>query len=136
MQPTLSPKTFALAGNATFTVVSKKSGTRFTFKVEQPKETTPHFVSVLTGPQNESDYTFLGSIFDRSIFAHGTKSKIKRDAPSAQAFNWLWNKLRQEDKAPESCEIHHEGTCCRCGRKLTTPESITSGIGPECAKRI
>jgi hypothetical protein len=135
MQPTLSPKQFALAGNSTFTVVSKKTEARFTFKVRQPKN-KPHFVSVLTGPQNETDYTFLGTIFNETNFVHSRNSKITKSADSAKAFNWLWNKLSLEDKAPESCEIHHEGRCCRCGRTLTVPSSILSGIGPECAGKI
>jgi hypothetical protein len=29
--------------------------------------------------------------------------------------------------------VWHEGRCGRCGRKLTVPESIESGFGPECA---
>jgi hypothetical protein len=29
---------------------------------------------------------------------------------------------------------HHEGKCGRCGRLLTVPSSIESGIGPECSK--
>jgi hypothetical protein len=33
-------------------------------------------------------------------------------------------------------EFWHEGKCCRCGRKLTVPASIASGIGPECATKI
>lgn len=33
------------------------------------------------------------------------------------------------------CEVWHEGRCGRCGRKLTVPESIETGIGPDCAKR-
>jgi predicted metal-dependent hydrolase len=30
--------------------------------------------------------------------------------------------------------VHHEGKCGRCGRLLTVPSSIESGIGPECSK--
>lgn len=29
-------------------------------------------------------------------------------------------------------EVSEERDCRRCGRKLTTPESIAAGIGPEC----
>ena len=69
-------KTFALAGNATFTVTSKRTGTRFTFKIRQPKPTTPHFVKVLTGPNNESDYRFIGTIFDGTNYRTSAKSGI------------------------------------------------------------
>jgi hypothetical protein len=30
--------------------------------------------------------------------------------------------------------VWHEGSCARCGKKLTVPESIESGFGPECVK--
>lgn len=124
---------FMFGGNATFTVVSKGSGTRYTFKVRQPKPDTPHFVKVLTGSDNENDYAFLGTIFDRSTYKHSRKSSISETAPSARAFEWLFKHLA--DPALESkVDVHHEGRCCRCGRKLTVPSSIESGIGPECAK--
>ena len=31
-------------------------------------------------------------------------------------------------------DVYHSGTCSRCGRVLTTPESIRSGLGPVCAE--
>lgn len=126
--------TFILAGNATFTITSKRTGARFTFKVRQPKEDAPHFVSLLSGPNNDEDYNFLGTIFSSGEFHHGRKSRITPDAPSAKAFAWLW---RHRDNLPaDKVEVHHCGRCCRCGRTLTVPESIESGIGPECASKI
>lgn len=58
---------FALAGNATLTVVSRKTGTRFTYKIQAPKDSDPGnnpiwFVKGLTGSDNESDFTYLGQI--------------------------------------------------------------------------
>lgn len=131
--PNFDIRKFMFGGNATFTVVSKGSGKRFTFKVRQPKADTPHFVSVLTGSDNESDYAFLGTIFNRDSYRRSAKSSIGPSAPSAQAFEWFFKHLN--DPALETkVDVHHEGRCCRCGRKLTVPESIESGIGPECAK--
>lgn len=137
MIPTISPKTFALGGNATFTLVSKKTGNRFTFRVRKGKQpSAPHFVSLMNGPDNERNFEFLGTIFgDGRNFVHGKKSRISREAPSARAFAWLWDNVTANDVCPASAEFHHEGKCCCCGRKLTVPESIVSGIGPECAKK-
>lgn len=126
---------FVLGGNATFTVVSKKTGARFTFKVRAAKgdgDNLPHFVTVLTGSDNEQDYSFLGTIFADGNYRHGRKSVIGQTAPSACAFQWLWQHI--EDPAlSDKVEFWHEGRCCRCGRKLTVPSSIEAGIGPECA---
>jgi ssDNA-binding Zn-finger/Zn-ribbon topoisomerase 1 len=32
-----------------------------------------------------------------------------------------------------AAEVMHANRCCKCRRALTTPESITKGIGPECS---
>lgn len=127
--------TFAQAGNALFTVVSKKTGTRFTFRVRAPKDaqgSTPLFVQVLTGSNNDADYTFLGTIFDGAKFVHGKKSKLTPDAPSAKAFAWFWTAVQA--KQLTSMDVYHHGRCCKCGRTLTVPSSVLSGVGPECAK--
>jgi hypothetical protein len=123
---------FALGGNATFTALSTKTGARFTFKVRQPSPDKPHFVSLLSGPDNEGDYAFMGTIFNGDKYVPGKRSHIGQDAPSAKAFRFIWERA---DNLPEGVEIFHEGKCCCCGRKLTTPESVTRGVGPECAKK-
>ena len=131
---TIAPRQFALAGKAIFTVVSSATGNRFTFKVSKgKKEGAPHFVSVLTGSDNENDYTFLGSIFSEAEYRHGFRSTITKEAPSAKAFEWVWSKI---NNLPESVQFLHAGKCCRCARTLTTPESIALGIGPECIKKM
>ncbi len=67
---------FILAGNALFTVENVATGNRFTFMVRQPDDDKPHFVSVLTGPDNESDYAFLGTVFEAARYHHGRRSRI------------------------------------------------------------
>lgn len=130
-----SAREFAQAGNARLTIVSKKTGARFTYRVRRPAEDKPWFVQVLTGSDNESDYTFFGTIFPNGEFRHSRKSSIGPEAPSAVGFQWFWNHLAH-DHLPESVEVHHEGRCGRCGRALTVPESIESGFGPECINHI
>jgi hypothetical protein len=139
-------RAFVLAGNATVTLRSLKTGARFTYRVrEVPADPgrTPgpvsHFVHVLTEPDNERGYTYLGNVYTRNgastTFGHGRKSRIEAGAPSARAFRWFFGQVVTEGGAPEaaSLEVWHEGRCGRCGRKLTVPESIARGIGPECA---
>lgn len=128
-------KQFMLAGNATFTVRSEKTQTRFTLKVRKPTLTSPHFVSVLTGSDNESAYGFVGTIFGNGTYAHGTRSRITPDAPSAKAARWVVERVLA-GKELSHCELWHEGRCGRCGRALTVPSSIELGLGPECAKLV
>jgi hypothetical protein len=33
-------------------------------------------------------------------------------------------------------EVWHEGRCAKCGLKLTVPQSIMTGFGPTCAKKL
>ena len=30
-------------------------------------------------------------------------------------------------------DVHHEGKCGKCGRPLTVPESVKTGLGPICS---
>jgi len=122
---------FVLAGSATFTIENTKTGNRFTFRIDQPDSDAPHFVSVLTGPDNGSDFSYLGTIFELSRFVHGKKSSIGKDAPSAKAFRWLFDRIRS-NTLPECVAVYHLGRCGRCGRALTVPESIQTGLGPKC----
>lgn len=124
---------FLLAGNAVFTIRSRATGTRFTYKIaKRNSDSTFHLVSVLTGPNNGSDYTYLGVVLTNRVFIHSSKSLIGQDAPSAKAFQWFWDHVAS---LPESCEVWHEGRCGKCGRLLTDPTSIETGLGPVCAGR-
>ena len=118
---------YILAGLATFTIRNPATGTRFTFRVKRVDDRPSfYFVGLLNGPDNGSDYQYLG-VVDHGAFRLTAKSRVSIDAPSAQAFSWL--SRNWED---ERVEVWHEGRCGRCGRRLTVPESIESGIGPVC----
>lgn len=125
---------FILAGNATFTITSRRTGTRFTFKVRKPSDEAPHFVSLMNGPDNENSYCFMGTIFNGRDYRMGRKSRITAEAPSAKAFAWLWAN-RNDPTLTDKIEFRHAGKCCCCGRLLTEPESIDRGIGPICAQK-
>jgi len=127
---------FATAGRARFTLVSERTGTRFTYRVkvkkgEDGEPTDFFFVSVLTGPQNTRDYTYLGCLRGGS-FVHDRRMRIGPEAPSRQAFAWFWNRVRNNQELSQ-CEVWHEGRCGRCHRLLTVPESLETGLGPICA---
>lgn len=122
--------TFIFAGNSIFTVVNSKTKNRFTFKVKKSKDGSLYFVSVLSG----SDYTYLGTISGNS-YKHGKKSIVSKDAQSVKVFDYVLTKLNS-NTLPEFVEVWHEGKCGKCGRTLTVPASILTGIGPECARTL
>jgi hypothetical protein len=129
-------KAFILAGNATFTIVSKKTQARFTYRVRKPKDADDiSFVQIMNGSDNESSFAYVGFIRN-GIFTHGgRKARAKVDAPSVMAFGWTFISLMRDSHLPTTVEIWHEGRCGRCNRKLTVPSSIRSGLGPECATK-
>lgn len=131
----MNAKSFILAGKATFTVTSRRTGVRFTYKVAKKKdsETGPWFVSVLTGPDNENHYKFFGTIFADGNYRYSmARAKVNLDAPSVLGWDWLWANIDNAEKLAAKCDICHCGKCGRCGRKLTVPASVESGFGPEC----
>lgn len=128
-------KAYALAGSAILTVHNPHTGGRFTFRIRvsepSPKYPNPvHFVDVLSGPNNEADYTYIGFVGERGRFIPSRKVSI--DAPSVKAFSWFWTHVAD----PSPVEVFHEGRCGKCGRTLTTPESIETGLGPVCSARL
>jgi hypothetical protein len=127
--------TFILAGNATFTLRSAKTGARYTYKVRK-NEDKPGvwFVGYLTGSDNESDFTPLANIRDRKVRLNSKMKNFEKSAPWV-ALNWFLTNLFA-NITPGNIEIFHAGRCGRCGRKLTVPESVTDGFGPECIGKV
>jgi len=138
-------KTFMFAGKSTVTFLSK-NGNRFTYKVSKLKEkykTDPNgddvfFVSVMTGTDNEHSYSYMGTVFATKTgvktFKLTRKSRVTKETLSYIAFTYVMNHLY--NGTLKGVEIFHEGRCGRCNRKLTVPESILNGIGPECIKMM
>lgn len=125
----IEPK-LIFSGNALFTIFNELTGNHFTYRVKLSDDGNVFFVSVLTNPDI---YEFIGFIKVGGIFKHSTKSGIKSDAKSVISFDWIF---RNMNRLPNHVKILNRGKCMRCGRKLTTPNSILSGIGPECLKRL
>ena len=131
---------FIFGGNATFTIMSEATQARYTYKVTARKDNSDgkiiHFVKLLRGANNVEDYAYMGCIINKQRFTLTSKSKVSEKAKSVIAFDWFINKLVEGKKVPNSVHFYHAGRCARCGRKLTVPESIESGFGPECASRL
>lgn len=138
---------YVLAGSATITIRSKVTGNRFTYKIRKAKEEAGKeavwFVSLMRGADNENDFCYMGvlrprkNLFNKILeFVVPARSKVNPRAPGVVAFTWVWRQLVEKSTLPTSVEIWHTGQCGRCGRKLTVPESVSAGIGPECARKM
>ncbi len=131
---------FIYGGKAVFTLRSTETNSRFTYRVNEKVEAgrpTVYFVGLLAGPDNESDYTYLGWIkanqfgLTKKSFQNG----LTEQTPSVKAFAWAFGNFAK-CIVPEKLEFWHAGRCARCGRPLTVPQSIEDGFGPECITKV
>ena len=132
---------FVVAGDAVVTLRSRRTDAHFTYRVSAPKDNARRrFVSVLCDGDR---YAYLGML-EKNGFSDNwsdlvltAKSKAGNEAPSVRAFRYAWSALTEKPpRLAADLDIYHEGKCGCCGRALTVPESIESGIGPVCAGRV
>ena len=128
-------KKYLFAGKSTITIQSTETGKHYTYKVKKHKEKDMFFVSVLSGSNNDSDYTYMATIFEGGKLRLTKKSRANESTPSYIAFNWFYRNLLFNEEKIKMLNVYHDGTCGRCGRKLTTPESVEYGLGPHCRNK-
>ena len=129
---------FCTAGNSVFTLVSLKTQTRYTYKVLASDDRTAFYVKCLAGPNNNEDYYDLARIRLRDgvpdiYFISGKGRMFVATSKAYLAIEHVFMNCLVKIKMLD-VEIWHEGRCCRCGRRLTVPESIEQGYGPECVQ--
>ena len=121
---------FVFAGRAVFTVSNNK-GEHFTFKVRKHKDNDDlFFANVLSGADNM--YSYMGVLDKRAHIVRKGKKGMSESAKSVKVLNWAMRVLDGASKLPEGYKIQHEGFCGKCGRPLTDPVSIETGLGPVC----
>ena len=132
-----------VAGKATFALEGK--GRRWTYrvkKVDPTEEGRPpvFFVSLLTGSDNENDYSYMGMLLpDHGILRLTKASKFNDDTECVRGFRWMAGLIhngRENEMAQHGFQIVWSNHCQRCGRLLTVPSSCSAQIGPECAKKM
>jgi hypothetical protein len=145
-------KVWVLAGHAIFTVQTSPAAqangfaTHYTFKVERAElkaterfaASTKWFVRQLTGPDNTSDYSYLGMLDLAGDFRLTGKSTATESSKSVMILRRVLRRIWSDETDTINVNgwaIHHAGCCGRCGALLTVPESVETGYGPECVKR-
>lgn len=143
-------KDFVVGGKAVFTLendkeFAQKNGLpkQYTFRVtkkENEGRDPVFFVSLLTGPDNTSDYTYLGLLKARHGGIVLTKNSKMNEKTWCfrlldKALKKIWSN-KQDEIIRAGFDIHHEGKCCKCGRPLTDEKSIKLGIGPRCRGEV
>ncbi len=125
-----------ISHNGTFTINSPK-GQHRTFRIKTAKHGRMkgmRILSLLTGPDNTANFEGFANVTDdgENFYVWRTYQGVGNYAMYARML---------VDLLGEHSELKRKGyellqsTVCRvCNRKLTTPESIKFGIGPECRK--
>lgn len=103
-------------------------------KDKQPKRS----LGLLTGPDNTSDYkdfAFVNAcnVFVWKRFQSGDNEDSGMLCKIATVFESMMVEGQESRFYKKGMRIKESRHCMRCNRRLTTPESIASGIGPECA---
>jgi hypothetical protein len=140
MSHSISDVKFFSAGNAIFTIANNK-GEHYTYRIKHKPAKGSYreswFMSLLTGPQNTSDYTYLGLFDPKNLKVILTRaSKFTNESRPVKVAEWAFMLVKEGKAFPEGYSLQHEGKCCRCARLLTDPISIQLGIGPECRKQM
>lgn len=129
-----------LAGKSTLTLRNPARGTHIRVRMYNRKDhstgkpSSCYFLKVSLLGDGDAGYKYAGAYFsDSKRFKAAPELEV--DPPLAAVVSLI---LRAIDtpNVLSAAEIMHEGKCCRCGRKLTHPESIETGLGPECGGRV
>lgn len=102
-------------------------------------ERKAYFLDVLSGPDNGVDYSGCGSLVQIANGGCEYRPYGEVSATTRAAATLLAGGLNTQPgwpPLPAGVEFWHQGTCARCGRSLTVPESIASGLGPECLAAV
>ena len=126
---TTAAASFMFAGKATFSLKSRVTGAHHTYRITTSKDGALFFVAVVVG--GSKLYAGVIPADNRTTFRSTRAAKVERNHPAVVTIEWYLRNVGHEQ-----VEVHHEGQCGRCARKLTHPESISNGIGPECIKKL
>jgi|GEM_PF-5115754 len=132
---------YVFGGKSTFTLFNAETGNRFTYKISEsakrPGDSRPpvFFVTVLTGPDNSDNYSFIGTIFERKTYKFSPRAGFTMQSPSVKEFQRDFSNF-VSGTIPEKLEFWPSSHCARCGHKLTVPTSVHNGFGPECITKV
>ena len=137
--------------NGFFTIksVSGEHKTLKVWTVKTGKLEGYRMIGLLTGPDNERDYTAFGFVYEDLVTIFNKYKKMTSGVFRAD-FSTGWNpswgaweglayvfinclsKKKADWMVTDNYSIETSKRCLVCNRRLTNPESLERGIGPEC----
>ena len=124
-----------------FTLHNEVTGNNRTFRIEK-NPTNAKFapdtlaLGLLVGPENdgESSYKTFAFVNDTDVVTWKKYRESKYNVLAQLVAGTLLENPKYN--VPPTLKLIHAGRCFRCGRPLTTPQSIETGLGPICAEKL
>jgi len=118
--------------NGTITVRNPATHQHRTFRIRTQKKDSRfapgmRVLSLLTGPDNETSFTPFAFVLEGGRVLVWSKYRGTQFERLARLMMHL-----EAEQQRHGLEVQWSAKCRCCNRKLTTPESIASGIGPVC----
>jgi hypothetical protein len=133
---------FILGGKSEFTMHSLKTGKDLAYKIvkKETNDKEDKFIYFMSYNIKYEDYMYGGVIFYNEFkkqfeFKQGRKGNASADSQVVKSILFVLNKLNN-DRFNIPVEVYHHCKCGRCGRALTTPSSVLTGLGEWCASRV
>jgi hypothetical protein len=116
-------------------ILNPKTGNHRTFRIKTLRgswRTGQRILEILDGPDNTRDYRMFAWVKSTGIEMMGNYRYPGVDGEPND-----WEKFAAMIENPQrfirwGLEYNISGHCRRCGRVLTTPRSVSLGIGPTC----
>lgn len=127
-----------LAGRARLTITNPATGRWIKIHMKRRKDRATgewsncYFLNLALLGDGDMGYRYAGAFFSDSF---RFKPASNADQDLLKISNWIVRAIANPELL-STCEIEHAGKCCSCGRTLTHPESIRTGLGPECFSNI
>lgn len=122
-------RAFLLGGNCECIIENVESGNRYLYKIQVAKDNpNMFFIKSLTG-MGDIYAGFLTVKDGEYIYAQGKKGQITDEDKRIKALLYV---LSHAETLRPTILVQHVGRCSKCNRKLTNPESMNRGMGPEC----
>ena len=123
--------------NGTFTLINREKGSHITMKIHTVKGGDlkgKRIISKLIGPDNTTSFQGIAFLNTNDTYALWKKHRTDKNGQIISILLAMLIKGKAS-RFSEKISIKASTTCLRCNRKLTTPQSIADGIGPECIKK-
>jgi len=130
---------FLKSGKATFTIKDTKNDKAWTYRARKMKDKEDGFFIHL---KIDGKFSYIGMLWintkngiDQLKVVYGKeKSAVLISDSGYQTISAVIYCISNKYTLSFN-EFWHDGNCGRCGRTLTNPDSLATGIGPECIKK-